>query len=71
MGGEISGRIQINLFQAIFLGIVTLDDFDRHCCRFWGGILSLTFLMKIIKMGKMLNFSYYCCGMGILMIIFI
>lgn len=33
------------------------------------GILALTFLMKIIKMGKIFNFSYYCCGMGILMII--
>ncbi len=33
------------------------------------GILALTFLMKIIKIGKIFNFSYYCCGMGILMII--
>jgi undecaprenyl pyrophosphate phosphatase UppP len=33
------------------------------------GILALTFLMKIIKMGRIFNFSYYCCGMGILMII--
>jgi undecaprenyl-diphosphatase len=33
------------------------------------GILALTFLMKIIKIGKLYNFSYYCCGMGILMII--
>jgi undecaprenyl-diphosphatase len=34
------------------------------------GILTLTFLMKIIKAGKLFNFSYYCCGMGLLMIIF-
>jgi len=34
------------------------------------GILALTFLMKIIKAGKIFNFSYYCCGMGLLMIIF-
>jgi len=33
------------------------------------GILALTFLMKIIKAGKIFNFSYYCCGMGLLMII--
>jgi len=33
------------------------------------GIFSLTLLIKIIKMGKIFNFSYYCCGMGILMII--
>jgi undecaprenyl-diphosphatase len=34
------------------------------------GILALTFLMKIVKAGKIFNFSYYCCGVGILMIIF-
>jgi len=33
------------------------------------GVLTLTFLMKIVKFGKIFNFSYYCCGMGILMII--
>jgi len=33
------------------------------------GILALTFLIRIIKMGKIFSFSYYCCGMGILMII--
>jgi len=33
------------------------------------GVLALTFLMKIVKVLKIFNFSYYCCGMGILMII--
>jgi undecaprenyl pyrophosphate phosphatase UppP len=33
------------------------------------GILPLTFLMKIIKMGKIFDFSYYCCGTGVWMII--
>jgi undecaprenyl-diphosphatase len=33
------------------------------------GILALTLLIKVIKMGKIFNFSYYCWGMGILMII--
>jgi undecaprenyl-diphosphatase len=33
------------------------------------GLLALTLLIKIIKMGKLFNFSYYCCGLGILMII--
>ncbi len=33
------------------------------------GILALTFLIRIIKIEKIFNFSYYCCGMGILMII--
>ena len=33
------------------------------------GIFSLTVLMKIIKMGKISNFSYYCWGMGLIMIL--
>jgi len=33
------------------------------------GLFSLTLLIKIIKMGKIFNFSYYCWGMGILMLI--
>jgi undecaprenyl-diphosphatase len=33
------------------------------------GILSLTFLMRIIRMGKISNFSYYCWGIGILIIL--
>ncbi|MCJ7704196.1 MAG: hypothetical protein MUO28_01510, partial [Desulfobacterales bacterium] len=31
------------------------------------GILSLAFLMKLIRVGKLSNFSYYCFGMGLLM----
>jgi undecaprenyl-diphosphatase len=34
------------------------------------GILALNLLIKIIRMGKISNFSYYCCGVGVLMIIF-
>jgi len=34
------------------------------------GILSLFFLMKIIKVGKIFNFSYYCWSLGIIMVIF-
>jgi len=33
------------------------------------GLFSLTLLIKIIKMGKIFNFSYYCWGMGLLMLI--
>jgi undecaprenyl pyrophosphate phosphatase UppP len=33
------------------------------------GIFTLKLLIKIIKIGKISNFSYYCCGLGILMII--
>jgi undecaprenyl pyrophosphate phosphatase UppP len=36
---------------------------------FGGEILALTFLMKIIKMGKIFDYSYYRCGTGVLMII--
>ncbi|MBM4277773.1 MAG: undecaprenyl-diphosphate phosphatase [Deltaproteobacteria bacterium] len=32
------------------------------------GSLSLTFLIKIIKAGKLSNFSYYCWAMGLLML---
>ena len=35
------------------------------------GILSLMFLMRIIKAGKFSNFSYYCWSLGIIMIIFV
>ncbi len=34
------------------------------------GILSLRFLMKIIKVGKIFSFSYYCWSLGIIMLIF-
>lgn len=33
------------------------------------GLFSLTFLMKVIRMGKIGNFSYYCFGLGILMVL--
>lgn len=36
---------------------------------FLAGVLSLIFLMKVIQKGKMFHFSYYCWGMGILMIL--
>lgn len=35
------------------------------------GLVALKFLMKIIRKGKLFIFSYYCWGMGILMIILI
>jgi undecaprenyl-diphosphatase len=35
------------------------------------GIFALTLLIKIVKRGKIFNFSYYCCGLGVLMIIFL
>jgi undecaprenyl-diphosphatase len=33
------------------------------------GFFSLNFLMKIIKFGKVANFSYYCWGIGLLIIL--
>ena len=33
------------------------------------GLLSLKFLMKIIKSGKLHHFSYYCWGMGMIIIL--
>jgi len=32
------------------------------------GLLSLKLLMRIIQVGRLFNFSYYCWGMGLLMI---
>jgi len=34
------------------------------------GSLALTLLIKIIKIWKVFRFSYYCCAMGVLIIIF-
>jgi undecaprenyl-diphosphatase len=36
---------------------------------FFVGLLALKFLMKIIKMGKISCFCYYCWGVGVLMIL--
>jgi len=33
------------------------------------GLLSLAFLMKVIQKGKLYHFSYYCWGIGMLMIL--
>jgi len=50
-------------------GGALLTTLTGTAIAFGVGILALTILIKIIKMGKIFNFSYYCCGMGILMII--
>jgi undecaprenyl-diphosphatase len=78
---ELSGKFSFLLSIPAILG-ATLLEFRKidSAQEFWTvligtviafgvGILSLTFLIKIIKMGKFLNFSYYCGGMGIVMII--
>jgi len=78
---ELSGKFSFLLSIPAILG-ATLLEYKKlditsglgtvligTAVAFGVGILALTFLMKIIKMGKIFNFSYYCCGMGILMII--
>lgn len=78
---ELSGKFSFLLSIPAILG-ATLLEYKKlditsglgtalvgTAVAFGVGILALTFLMKIIKIGKIFNFSYYCCGMGILMII--
>jgi undecaprenyl-diphosphatase len=78
---ELSGKFSFLLSIPAILG-ATLLEYKKlditsglgtvlagTAVAFGVGILALTFLMKIIKIGKISNFSYYCCGMGILMII--
>ena len=78
---ELSGRFSFLLSIPAILG-ATLLEFPKMggvrelwttligtAVAFGVGILSLTFLMKVIKMGKIGNFSYYCWGMGILIIL--
>jgi len=78
---ELSGKFSFLLSIPAILGATLLEfrKIDKAsglgtvligtAVAFGVGILALTFLMKIIKMGRIFNFSYYCCGMGILMII--
>lgn len=78
---ELSGKFSFLLSIPAILGATLLEfrkiDMDSGlgtvligtAVAFGVGILALTLLIKIIKMGKMFNISYYCGGMGILMII--
>ncbi len=50
---------------------VSFDDPVGSIVAFEVGIFALTLMIKIIKIGKILNFSYYCCGVGLMMIILI
>jgi undecaprenyl-diphosphatase len=78
---ELSGKFSFLLSIPAILG-ATLLEFRKMdpgqelwttligtAIAFGMGILSLTFLIRIIKIGKMSNFSYYCCGLGVVMII--
>lgn len=78
---ELSGKFSFLLSIPAILGAILLEikkvdsggalwtTLIGSVIAFGVGILTLTLLIKIIKMGKIFNFSYYCCGMGILMII--
>jgi undecaprenyl-diphosphatase len=80
---ELSGKFSFLLSIPAILGAMLLEfkEFDPAsglgtaligaAVAFGVGILALTLLITIIKMGKMFNFSYYCCGMGLLMIILV
>jgi undecaprenyl-diphosphatase len=78
---ELSGKFSFLLSIPAILG-ATLLEYKKlditsglgtlgvgTAVAFGVGILALTFLMKIVRIGKLFNFSYYCCAMGILMII--
>ena len=81
LAGNLSGKFSFLLSIPAILGATLLEYKKMDIVSGLGtvligaavalgvGILALTFLMKIIKIGKLYNFSYYCCGMGILMII--
>lgn len=80
---ELSGRFSFLLSIPPILGATLLEirgmepnlSLGTHLIgtgvAFVTGMISLTFLMKVIRMGKLYHFSYYCCGIGILMIILI
>jgi undecaprenyl-diphosphatase len=78
---ELSGKFSFLLSIPAILG-ATLLEYKKlditsglgtlgvgTAVAFGVGILALTFLMKIVRIGKLFNFSDYCCAMGILMII--
>jgi undecaprenyl-diphosphatase len=79
---ELSARFSFLLSIPAILG-ATLLEMDKmssggplwitlvgSVIAFGIGILALNLLIKIIRIGKISNFSYYCYGVGILMIIF-
>jgi undecaprenyl-diphosphatase len=77
---ELSGRFSFLLSIPAILGATLLEfrgvDSGQEIwtiligtsIAFGVGILALTFLMKIIKIGKISNFSFYCLGVGLIMI---
>jgi len=77
---ELSGKFSFLLSIPAILGAILLEfkkiDINQEflaillgtALAFGVGILSLKFLMRIIKFGMLKSFSYYCWGTGALMI---
>ena len=77
---ELSGKFSFLLSIPAILGAILLEfkKFDSGqqfltlligtAIAFGVGIFSLKFLMKIIKFGEISKFSYYCAGVGGLMV---
>ena len=79
---ELAGKFSFLLSIPAILGATVLEfrkmDSGQElgaaligtAAAFGVGILSLIFLMKIIKVGKIHQFSYYCWSIGIIMTLF-
>jgi len=77
---ELAGRFSFLLSIPAILGAMFLELWKVSsmpelqavsigtAMAFLAGFLSLAFLMKVIQMGKIYNFSYYCWGIGVVMI---
>ncbi len=73
---ELSGRFSFLISVPAILGAMCLEWKKIGSSPEWPiiligmgaalgtGLLSLTFLMKVIRIGKISHFSYYCFGMG-------
>ncbi len=73
---ELSGRFSFLISIPAILGALVLERNKIGSSSEWFilmvgmvtalgiGLLSLTFLMKVIRIGKLSNFSYYCFAMG-------
>ncbi len=78
---ELSGRFSFLLsipaiLGATFLELREVDSIPElqaasmgAVIAFLTGILSLAFLMKVVQKGKLHHFSYYCWGLGVIMIL--
>jgi len=80
---ELSGRFAFLLSIPAILGAALLEIRKLGistlmpayllgaAAAFFVGLLALKFLMKIIKIGKISHFCYYCWGVGMLMILLV